>query len=261
GLLRHVMIRTGYASGEIMVVLVLASPILPSKNNFVKALREQHPEITTIVVNVNDKKTSMVLGNKEQVIYGKGYIEDTLCGKVFRISPKSFYQVNPVQTEVIYNKAIEMADLTGTETVVDAYCGIGTIGLIAADHVNKVIGVELNKDAVRDANINAKRNDATNIEFYNNDAGEFMSQMAEQKETVDVVFMDPPRTGSNEQFMDALASLKPKKVVYISCNPITLERDLEYLTKKGYKAVKAVPVDMFPWTGHVETVCLLERKG
>ncbi len=260
GLLRHVMIRTGYHSGEIMVVLVLASPILPSKNNFVKALRREHPEITTVVVNVNDKKTSMVLGDKEQVIYGKGFIEDTLCGKTFRISPKSFYQVNPQQTEILYNKAIELAALDGTETVADAYCGTGTIGLIASGHAKKVIGVELNKDAVRDAVTNAKRNNAANIEFYNNDAGVFLSQMASVGEKVDVILMDPPRTGSTTQFLDAVAVMKPGKVVYISCNPVTLERDLEYLTKKGYKAQVAVPVDMFPWTGHVESIVLLQKK-
>ena len=260
GLLRHVLVRTGFTSGEIMVVLVLSSPIMPSKNNFVKALRAKHPEITTIVINVNDKNTSMVLGEKEQVLYGKGYIEDKLCNKIFRISPKSFYQVNPVQTEILYAKAIELAGLKGSETVIDAYCGIGTIGIIASDYAKKVISVELNKDAVRDANMNAKRNEAENIEFYSNDAGVFMSQMATQKETADVVFMDPPRAGSSEQFLDALALLKPKKVVYISCNPVTLERDLGYMVKKGYKAEKAVPVDMFPWTGHVETVCLMSRK-
>lgn len=259
GLLRHVLIRTGFASGQIMVVLVLASPIFPSKNNFVKALRELHSDITTIVVNVNDKQTSMVLGEKEQVIYGKGFIEDKLCNKVFRISPKSFYQVNPAQTEIIYGKAIEMAGLTGTETVVDAYCGIGTIGIIAADQANKVIGVELNKDAVKDAIINAKQNDTKNIDFYHNDAGEFMTQMAEQKEKVEVVFMDPPRTGSTEKFIDAVALLKPDKVVYVSCNPVTLERDLKYFREKGYRAKKAVPVDMFPWTSHVETVVLISR--
>ncbi len=261
GLLRHVLIRAGYISNEIMVVLVLASPILPSKSNFVKALRDKHPEISTIVINVNDKKTSMVLGDKEQVIYGKGYIEDSLCGKVFRISPKSFYQVNPAQTEILYNKAIELAELKGSETVIDAYCGTGTIGLIASDHAKRVIGVELNKDAVHDANTNAKRNNAQNIEFYNNDAGVFLSQMAEQQEKADVVFLDPPRSGSSEQFMDSLVRLKPKKVVYISCNPVSLERDLGYLTKKGYRASKAVPVDMFPWTGHVETVILMTRCG
>lgn len=260
GLVRHVLIRNGFASGEIMVVLILASPIFPSKNNFTKALLKEHPEITTIVLNINDRKTSMVLGDKEQIIYGKGYIEDSLCGKVFRISAKSFYQVNPIQTEVLYGKAIEMAELKGTEFIIDAYCGIGTIGIIASDHVKKVIGVELNKDAVKDAIINAKRNNSSNIDFYNQDAGEFMSQMAAANETVDVVFMDPPRTGSNEQFMDAIVLLKAKKIVYVSCNPITLERDLKYLTKKGYKAIKAQPVDMFPWTAHVETVVLFSMR-
>lgn len=260
GLLRHVMVRTGFTSGEIMVVLVLASPIMPSKNNFVKALRKLHPEITTVVLNVNDKDTSMVLGEKEQVIYGKGYIEDSLCGKVFRISSKSFYQVNPVQTEVLYGKAIEFAGLTGTETVVDAYCGIGTIGIIAAEKAKKIIGVELNKDAVKDAVINAKRNNAGNIDFYQNDASDFMVQMAQQGEKVDVVFMDPPRAGSTEKFMDAVAVLQPGKVVYVSCNPVTLERDLKYFKKKGYVAQRAVPVDMFAWTGHVETVVKLERR-
>ena len=259
GLLRHVLIRTGYHSKEVMVVLVLSSPIMPSKNNFAKALRQKHPEITTIVINVNDKRTSMVLGEKEQVIYGKGYIEDSLCNKVFRISPKSFYQVNPEQTELLYNKAIEMAGLTGNDTVIDAYCGTGTIGIIASDFAKKVVGVELNKDAVRDATINAKYNHANNIEFYQNDAGLFLSQMAAAGVSADVVFMDPPRSGSSEQFLDALVLLKPKKVVYISCNPVTLERDLGYLSKKGYKAERAVPVDMFPWTGHVETVVLLSK--
>ena len=259
GLLRHVLVRTGFVSGEIMVVLVLSSPIFPSKNNFIKALRKLHPEITTIILNVNEKATSMVLGEREIIIYGKGYIEDTLCGKVFRISPKSFYQVNPVQTEVIYRKAIEFAGLTGSETVIDAYCGIGTISLVAAEHAKKVIGVELNKDAVKDANINAKRNQSTNVEFYTQDAGEFMSRLAEIGETAEVVFLDPQRAGSDEKFLNSLCRMKPERVVYVSCSPVTLERDLQYLTKNGYKAVKALPVDMFPWTGHVETVVLMSR--
>lgn len=156
GLLRHVMVRRGFRSGEIMVVLVLVSPIFPSKNNFVKALRKLHPEITTVILNVNDKRTSMVLGERNITIYGKGYIEDELCGCIFRISPSSFYQVNPVQTEKLYGKAVEFAGLTGKERVIDAYCGIGTIGLIASKHAKEVIGVELNKDAVRDAGINAR---------------------------------------------------------------------------------------------------------
>ena len=261
GLLRHVLIRTGHQSNEIMVVLVLASHIFPSKNNFIKALLKIHPEITTIVMNVNNKKTSMVLGEREQVLHGKGYIEDILCNKVFRISPKSFYQINPVQTEVLYNKAIEFAELQGNETIIDAYCGIGTIGIIASDHVKKVIGAELNRDAVKDAIINAKRNKAGNIYFHNKDAGEFMYQMAKEKQSADVVFLDPPRSGSTEQFMDALVTMNPKKVVYISCNPVTLERDLSYLTKRGYKAKKAVPVDMFPWTEHVESIILMTYCG
>lgn len=258
GLLRHVLIRKGYATGEIMVVLVLASPILPSKNNFVKALRQKHPEITTVVVNVNNRGTSMVLGDKEQVIYGKGYIEDQLCGKTFRISPKSFYQVNPAQTEKLYTKALEYAGLTGKETVLDAYCGTGTIGIIAADKAGKVIGVELNGDAVKDARINAKRNEVKNIEFYQNDAGDFMVDMAtNQKEKLDVLLMDPPRSGSSEAFLKAVSIMKPKKIVYVSCNPETLVRDLKILKKTGYRVEKAVGVDMFPFTDATEAVCVL----
>lgn len=260
GLLRHVLVRTGHTSGQIMVVLVLGSPIMPSKNNFVKALLKKHPEITTIVLNINGRKTSMVLGDKEQVIYGKGYIEDTLCGKTYKISPKSFYQINSVQTERLYGKAIEMAGLTGKETVLDAYCGIGTIGITAADRAKRVIGVELNRDAVRDAIANAKRNKTANIEFYQKDAGEFMVQLAEQGEKIDTVFMDPPRSGSDEIFLKSLVTLKPEKVVYVSCNPETLARDLEYLVKKGYRTVKAVAVDMFPFTGCCEVCVGLSRK-
>ena len=259
GLLRHVMIRTGHATGQIMVVLVLSSPIMPSKNNFVKALLKQHPEITTIVVNVNDRHTSMILGEKEQVIYGKGYIEDLLCGKKFRISPKSFYQVNPMQTEKLYGKAIEYAGLTGKETVLDAYCGTGTIGMIASDHAKKVLGVELNADAVRDARSNAKVNKIFNIEFYQNDAGKFILDMAEQNNRLDVLFMDPPRSGSDEAFLSAVCRIKPERVVYISCNPETLIRDLKYLTRHGYRTEKCVAVDMFPFTEHVEAVCLLSK--
>ena len=259
GLMRHVLIRTGHKSGEIMVVLVLASHVFPSKNNFVKALLKAHPEITTVVMNVNNKRTSMVLGDREQTLYGKGYIEDTLCNKVFRISPKSFYQINAVQTEVLYSKAIELADLTGNETIIDAYCGIGTIGIIASGHVKKVIGVELNRDAVKDAITNAKRNKVKNAYIYNHDAGDFMNQMAKDKQSVDVVFLDPPRSGSTEQFLDAVVSIKPKKVVYISCNPVTLERDLSYIVKKGYEVKTVIPVDMFPGTEHVESVVLMSR--
>lgn len=260
GLLRHVLVKRGFATGEIMVVLVTASPVFPSKNNFVKALREKHPEITTIIQNINGRSTSMVLGEKEHVLFGKGYIEDVLCGHRFRISSKSFYQVNPVQTEKLYNKAMELAALTGSETVLDAYCGIGTIGITASSRAKRVIGVELNKDAVRDAVQNAKRNEIKNIEFYCNDAGRFMSRMAAEGEKLDVVFMDPPRSGSTEEFIRSVAEAGPRTVVYISCGPETLARDLKVFARNGYRAREAWGVDLFPWTGHVETVCLLQEK-
>ena len=259
GLLRHVLIRKGFSTGEIMVVLVTASPVFPSKNNFVKALREKHPEITTIVQNINGRGTSMVLGDKEHVLYGKGYIVDELCGCRFRISSKSFYQVNPVQTEILYEKALSLSGLTGRELVVDAYCGIGTIGIIASKAAGKVIGVELNQGAVRDAVNNAKMNGIDNIRFYCNDAGRFLVNMAEQGENADVVIMDPPRSGSTEEFMDAVGKLGAGKVVYVSCNPETLARDVRYMKKLGYRAVEAWPVDMFPETDHVETIVLLSK--
>ena len=211
------------------------------------------------MINVNDKRTSMVLGEREIPVYGKGYIQDRLCGCTFRISPKSFYQVNPVQTEILYETAVAFAGLTGKEEVIDAYCGIGTIGMVAARHAKKVIGVELSKDAVRDARINAKANQIGNIEFRQGDAGKFMVDMAKKGQKTEVVFMDPPRAGSDEKFLSSLVTLKPEKVVYISCNPETLARDLKYLVRKGYAVKKIQPVDMFPWTGHVETVCLLSR--
>lgn len=260
GLLRHVLIRVGHATDQIMVVLVLSSPVMPSKNNFVKALRKLHPEITTIVLNINNRDTTMVLGDKEQVLYGKGYIEDEICGKTFRISAKSFYQVNPVQAEILYRKALEYAGLTGRETVVDAYCGTGTIGIIAADGAGRVIGVEANPDAVRDARINAKRNQIEKIEFYQNDAGKLLREMAEQGVSVDLVMLDPPRSGSSEEFLEAAVRLAPARIVYISCNPDTLVRDLKYLTAKGYEAKRAVAVDLFPFTEHVEACVLLTHK-
>lgn len=262
GLLRHVLIRTGHVSGEIMVVLVCVSPVFPSKNNFVKALQKLHPEVTTVVLNVNDRRTSMVLGKRDIILAGKGYIEDELCGCTFAVSPQSFYQVNPVQTELLYRKAMEFAGLDGTQSVLDAYCGTGTIGLIAAEHAREVTGVELNPDAVKNAVANARKNQRKNIRFVQGDAGTFMQKLAAQKETVDVVLMDPPRAGSDEAFLSSVAALRPARVVYISCNPLTLARDLKYLTRNGYRVEKAVPVDMFPWTGeeHVETVVRLSER-
>lgn len=259
GRLRHVLVKRGFSTGQVMVVLVLNSPILPAKNHFVAALIKEHPEIKTVILNINSRYTSMILGDTEKVLYGPGYIEDKLCGCTFRISAKSFYQINPVQTEVLYSKAIEYAGLTGEETVIDAYCGIGTIGLAASGKAKSVIGVELNKDAVRDAIMNAKCNEIKNAVFYAADAGEFMSGMAAEGETADVVFMDPPRAGSDEKFLASLVKLSPKTVVYISCNPETQQRDLVYLTAHGYRVKKIQPVDMFPHTNHVETVVLMSR--
>lgn len=260
GVLRHVLVKRGFTTNQIMVVLVTAGPIFPAKNNFVKALRKAHPDITTVVHNINPYQTSLVLGERENVLYGTGKIEDELCGLTFRISPRSFYQINPVQTEVLYNTAMDYADMSGSEKVIDAYCGIGTIGLVASKHAGEVIGVELNRDAVHDAIANAKRNEIKNVRFFCDDAGEFMLGMAQDKERADVVFMDPPRAGSDERFLSSLVTLAPEKVVYISCNPETQQRDLRFLIKHGYKAVKIQPVDMFPHTNHVETVCLLSRK-
>ena len=264
GFLRHVLVKRGFATNEIMVVLVTGTPIFTAKYNFCKALLKIHPEITTIIQNVNDKYTSMLLGQNEKVLYGPGYIVDECCGLKFRISAKSFYQINPVQTEKLYGKAMEFANLKGGEKVIDAYCGIGTIGMIAASKVSgknpvNVIGVELNSDAVKDAKQNAQLNNMKNIRFYNADATEFISEMAVEGEKVDVVLMDPPRAGSTEEFILSVCSLAPKKVVYISCNPETLARDLITFTANGYKAQKIQPVDMFPMTQHVETVVLLSK--
>ena len=260
GLLRRVLVRTGHSSGQILVVLVMASTFFPSKNNFIKELRRRCPDITTIVVNINNKHDSMILGDRSQVEFGKGTIEDTLCGKTFRISAKSFYQVNPVQTERLYQTAVDYAGLTGAETIIDAYSGIGTIGMIASDHAGKVISVETNKDAVRDAKLNAKLNNIRNIEIHEQDAGRFMCQMAEEQKTADVVFMDPPRAGSSPEFIRALLLLAPSRIIYISCNPETLARDLKLLTR-AYSVQKMQPVDMFPWTAGIETVVKLVRKN
>lgn len=260
GLFRHALIRVGHATGQILVVLVLSDPVFPSKNNFISALLQTHPEITSIVLNVNQKRTNMILGDKNIVLYGKGYIEDRLCGLTFRISPQSFYQVNSRQTEVLYQKALEFAGLTGTQRVIDAYCGIGTIGMAAAARAGEVIGVELNKAAVDDARVNAKLNGIKNIRFVNGDAGKFMVKIAGAHENADVVLMDPPRGGSTEEFMEAVRILALQRVVYISCNPVTLARDLKVFSKKGYRAERIVPVDMFAFTEHVECVVLLTKK-
>ena len=260
GFLRHILIRTGHVTGQIMVVLVATSLEFPGKKAFVQELIQRHPEITTVVMNCNQRETSMVLGTKEITLYGEGYMEDELCGKRFRISPQSFYQVNAKQCELLYRTAIDAAQLTGAETLLDAYCGTGTIGLCASDGCKQLIGVELNADAIRDAKENARRNGVENARFLCDDAGRFMQKLAKDGNAPDVVMMDPPRAGSDQKFLQSLLMLKPKRVVYVSCNPETLARDLRVLVDGGYRAEWATPVDMFPGTEHVETVVLLSHK-
>ena len=260
GFLRHVLVRVGKKTGEVMVVLVTSNPVFVGKNNFIKALRNFYPNITTIIQNINAENTSMVLGDREIILYGKGYIEDILCGLKFRISSKSFYQVNPIQTEKLYTQALKLAKLEKDMYILDAYSGVGTIGLIAAKDVKKVISVELNRDAVRDGISNAKVNSIKNVEFYNADATEFISSMARERSKIDVLIMDPPRSGSTKEFISSVLSLEPKRVVYISCNPETLERDLQsFIIGKKYKISSINPFDCFAMTSHVECIALLVR--
>lgn len=262
GFLRHVLVKRGFQTDELMVVLVTGTPVFTAKRHFTEALLQLHPEITTIVQNVNTGRTSMVLGKNEKVLYGPGTITDILCGCRFRISAKSFYQINPAQTEILYGKAMEFAGLTGKERVLDAYCGIGTIGLVAAKQgAGSVLGVEVNPDAVRDAIFNAKENKVKNCFFTCADAGQFMEEAALEQESFDVVFMDPPRAGASREFLTALCALAPKRVVYISCNPETLARDLSFLRANHYRVKALQPVDMFPHTQHIEMVCLLSNTN
>lgn len=259
GWLRHILVRRGFKTGETMLVLVAVSPIFKLQKPFLKKLLSMHPEINTVVLNINDRFGPVVLGDREKIIYGDGYIEDELCGLRFRISSRSFYQINPVQTEKLYTKAIELAELSGKETVLDAYCGVGTIGLCAANKAKQIIGVELNKDAVRDAIANAKLNKIKNCWFTAADAGEYMERMAKDGHRPDVVFMDPPRSGSDRRFIDSLIRTKPSRIIYVSCGPDTLERDLKLICSGGYKVRHIQPVDMFPYTEHVECVVSLSR--
>ena len=261
GFLRHVLVKRGFGTDQLMVVLVTGTPVFPAKKHFVEALLKAHPQITTILQNVNAGSTSMVLGSRETVLYGPGFIVDELCGCRFRISAKSFYQINPAQTEVLYRTAMDFARLTGKEKVLDAYCGIGTIGLVAArSGAGRVLGVEVNPDAVKDAIVNARENGLSDRAWFTcADAGDYMAEAALAGETFDVVFMDPPRAGASQDFLTALCALGPRRVVYISCNPETLARDLKFLRANHYRVEALQPVDMFPFTQHVETVCLLTR--
>lgn len=256
GCMRHILVRSTNTN-EYMVVLVTGTMNINKKELFIKDVLKYNKEITTIVQNINNKRTSMVLGQKSITLYGKGYVTDELCGLKFRISPSSFYQVNKSQTEVLYNEAIKAAKLKKDDIVIDAYCGTGTIGLVASKYCKEVLGIEINKHAIKDAVINMKMNNISNATFVADDASKYMYQLAKQKIHIDVVIMDPPRTGTDKKFMDAVIKLRPSKVVYVSCNPNTLKENLNYLTK-FYKVKNMQPVDMFPYTNHVETVVELK---
>ena len=260
GFLRFVTIRIGKQSGQILVALGTNSGAFPCKHDFIRALTQKCPEITTIVQNVSTDRLNLVLGEQETVLYGDGFITDTLCGCEFQISARSFFQINPTQTEKLYATAVEFAELGGSETVIDAYCGVGTIGIIASRKAKSVLSVEQNPDAVKNAIENVGRNNADNVRVLCADAGAFMQDLAAHGESADVVFTDPPRAGCSGQFLRSLLALSPKKIVYISCNPETLARDLYFLTKNGYAAKKIQPVDMFPYTRHIEIIVCLNKQ-
>ena len=262
GDLRRILIRRAASTGEIMAVLVCAGGSFPQKREFAARLMKKIPDIKTVVLNINSRHTSMILGEREEVLSGCGYITDVLCGLRFRISASSFYQINPVQTELLYKTALEFADLKGGERVIDAYCGIGTIGLAAAAKMGgrgRVTGIELNPAAVKDARLNAEENGIRNAEFYCADAGGYMKKMAADGEKADVVFMDPPRSGASISFMKSAVRLAPEKIIYISCGPESLARNLKFFKENGYEAVRCKAVDMFPHTSHVECCCLMSQ--
>ena len=259
GVIRHVLIRSSYHFDEIMVVLVTNCDSFPSRNNFVKELIKREPKITTVVQNINLRDTNVILGQKERILYGKGFIVDSILGVKFNISAMSFFQVNPVQVEKLYSLAIEKARLTKNDLLLDAYCGIGTIGLISSKYVKEVHGVEIIKDAIDDAKNNAKNNGITNSHYVCGDAGEFILSQKEKGINYDVVIMDPARKGADSKFLNTLLETEPKRIVYVSCDPATLARDLKILSQK-YEINSVTPVDMFPQTFHVETVCCLIKR-
>lgn len=259
GLVRHVLVRHSRATGRVLVALVTAAPVLPGARAFVSKVRELCPQVETIVQNINPRRSSAVLGPREKVLWGRGYIEDTLCGVRFRLGASSFYQINPEQTEVLYRTALDGAGLDGTQTVVDAYCGVGTIGLAAAGQARRVLGVEFNPSAARCAAQNARANGAGNARFLCADATACLQGMAARGERADVVFLDPPRAGSTPEFLGAVDRMGPERIVYISCNPETQRRDLRLLAGRGWKARLLQPVDLFPHTEHVECVAVLAK--
>ena len=264
GDLRHILIRTGWKTRETMVVLVTAKKDFPHKDDFVSAIHQKNPNVVTVIQVINNEKTSMVIpkDSEEIILWGKGYIVDNLCGLDFRISAKSFYQVNPEMAERLYEIAMNMARLRPTDTVIDAYCGTGTIGLVAASRgVKEVIGIESNPDAVKDAKLNAEANGISNARFIVDDASKWLKSAQKEGQKCDVLFLDPPRAGSSEDFLAAAGRMEPEVIVYISCNPETLARDLRYIVRfLPYKVLGIQPVDLFPGSESIETVVLLSKK-
>ena len=259
GVLRHLVTKVGFASKEVMVVLVANGRKLPYLNELASVLKENIPGFKTLVVNVNREKTNVILGNENRVIYGDGKINDNIGDLVFEISPLSFFQVNPVQTEVLYNKALEYAALGENDTVFDIYCGIGTISLFLAQRAKKVYGIEIVEEAIKDAKRNAEINNLDNVEFYVGKAEDVVPKMYKQGKRANVVVVDPPRKGCDEKVLDTIVSMQPDRVVYVSCNPSTLARDVAYLNEKGYKSLEVQPVDMFPHSVHIENVALIVK--
>lgn len=260
GFLRHIIIRRGHYSHEMMVILVTRKAKFFKGEAIAEVIHETLPEVVSVIQNVNEEKTNVILGQEERVLFGKSYIEDQLLGKTYRISAKSFYQVNTEQTEVLYTKAIELADLKATDIVIDAYSGIGTIGLSVADKVDHVYGMETVKEAVADARENAKVNSIENTTYLVGRAEKIMPQWAKEDIEPSVIFVDPPRKGLEQSFIQAACEMKTEKIVYISCNPATMARDLVYFAELGYTTDSVQPVDLFPQTAHVETVVLMSRK-
>jgi len=261
GELRRVLVRVAESTGEIMVVLVIGKKYFTAKKLFVHRLTAMHPEITTVLVNVNTRRDSMILGDATRTEYGPGFITDTLLGLKFSISPSSFYQVNSAQTARLYSTTLQLAGLKGDETVLDCYSGIGTITLCTAKIAGHVIGVENNPEAVKDANKNKRINNIKNAEFICTDATDYMERCAAEGTKPDVVILDPTRLGTTPEFVAACAVASPRKVIYVSCAPDTLARDLKLFASMGFIPERAVPVDMFPWTEHVETVVLMSRQN
>lgn len=260
GLIRYLLIKEGFKTNELMVVIVTGQEVFPGSNEFCKRIRSISPSIKTIVQNINTRKTSVVLGDKEKILFGNGYISDYLFDLRFNITSKSFFQVNPKQAERLYSKVMEYATLDNTKTIIDAYSGVGTIGMYLSKFCKNVISVENNKQAFLAAIYNAKVNNIKNVKFYNDDATLFIKDLAYNKEKIDLIIMDPPRTGSTEEFIMSCVKLRPNKIVYVSCGPDTLARDLKLFLKNNYFISKASCFDMFCFSNHIETVVCLERK-